>query len=966
MKLGLDIGSTTIKCILLDDEEEIIFKTYRRHYSKIVEESVKLLEEIAKNYLIDNHVKLMISGSGAMGLANQNGLDFMQEVFATKQAVERYYPDCDCVIELGGEDAKILFLGRQLEVRMNGTCAGGTGAFIDQMANLLNCDTASINELANNAKQHYTIASRCGVFAKSDIQPLLNQGAKKEDVALSIYYAIVNQTIAGLAQGRKISGKVLYLGGPLTYMSELRKCFDTVLKVDGKCPDNSLYYVSLGCAFSANQEVDVKEVIAKLKDYGKNCAFNYMEPLFKTQEEYEEFVARHQKTVVEQEDITCYNKEAYLGVDAGSTTLKSVLISSEGKLLWSNYQKNNGELITLVRDMLKMLYQEYPDIKIVGACATGYGEELVKNAFRFDEGIVETVAHLTGAKSFKEDVDFIIDIGGQDMKCFMVKDGVIDNIFLNEACSSGCGSFLQTFASSLGYDIESFAKLGLFAKKPVDLGSRCTVFMNSSVKQAQKDGATIEDISAGLAVSVVKNALYKVIRLNKEALGKNIIVQGGTFYNDALLRAFEKELGCFVIRPNIAGLMGAYGAALFVKNRGYHKSSLLSLDELLNFDYSVSSVKCGGCENHCQLTINRFNERKFISGNKCDRVNNKKSDNSLNIYEYKRNLLKGYKDVEGPRGIVVGLPMGLNMFELLPFWYTFFTKLGFGVKSTMFSDNSTYSLGQNTIPSDTVCFPAKLVHGHVEKLIVDGVDAIFYPCMSYNVDEKVAKNKYNCPVVAYYPEVIGANISSLKNIIYINDYVSLNKPLVFVKKMTDILKKYFTGISQHDVYHAAIGAYHEYHNYMQNIYGETKRIIDKANEDNKEIIVLAGRPYHIDPLINHGIDHMICSYGCALVSEDGVAHLNKNHPDVHVLNQWTYHARLYDSCEYVLDKPNMDFVQLVSFGCGCDAITQDECRRILKENNKIYTQLKIDEINNLGACKIRIRSLLAALKEERL
>ena len=700
MRVGLDVGSTTIKCVVLNENDDIVYSSYERHFSKIVEKTVELLEKLKNDVIKGEKCQLMISGSAGMGMAQCNQIGFTQEVFATKIACDRLNPDVDVVIELGGEDAKILFISNRLEVRMNGSCAGGTGAFIDQMATLLNCDASKLNEYATNATRSYTIASRCGVFAKTDIQPLLNQGAKKEDIALSIFYAIVNQTIAGLAQGRPISGNVLYLGGPLTFLSNLRKCFDKVLKLEGKCPDNSLYYVALGAAFNASDEVDLNETIDKLKNYSSNTSFAYIEPLFKDEDDYLSFKQRHDLDYIPSVDINNYKGNAYLGIDAGSTTLKCVLIDEDGNILLEDYRSNNGNPIVLIKDFLINLYTRYPDVKIIGSGCTGYGEDITKNAFNIDEGIVETIAHLTSAKHFKKDVDFIIDIGGQDMKCFKIRNGIIDNIFLNEACSSGCGSFLQTFATNLGYDIADFAKLALFADKPVDLGSRCTVFMNSSVKQAQKDGASIENISAGLAISVVKNALYKVIRCaSVEDLGKNIVVQGGTFYNDAVLRAFEKELNVNVIRPNIAGLMGAYGVALYVKNKNYQKSNILTLDDLLSFEHKVNNINCGLCENHCQLTVNTFNDnRKFISGNRCERPITKKVKTKLNMYDVKREKLKQFTSLKGTKDITVGLPMGLNMYELLPFWSVFFNTLGFNVVTSDYSNRMTYLRGQNSIP----------------------------------------------------------------------------------------------------------------------------------------------------------------------------------------------------------------------------------------------------------------------------
>ncbi|MBP3284185.1 MAG: 2-hydroxyacyl-CoA dehydratase [Clostridia bacterium] len=968
MQIGLDIGSTTIKCVVLDEQQKIIYSSYERHFSQITEKAAELFGKIREKFPKEKKVKLAISGSAGMGMAESIHIPFIQEVYATRIATTKLAPNTDIVIELGGEDAKILFLSNGIEVRMNGTCAGGTGAFIDQMATLLNVPIDEMNALAEKATKTYTIASRCGVFAKTDIQPLLNQGALKTDIASSIFYAVVNQTISGLAQGRELKGNILYLGGPLTFLPELRKSFDKTLHLTGTCPENSLYFVSLGAAFSAEEDFQLEKVIQSLKDYHSTEKYQSIPPLFANEAEYHEFIQRHGKTPVKYADAKIYKGNAYIGIDAGSTTVKMAVIDKDGNLLHSHYQSNSGNPVPLVKDFLIDFYEKYPKIKIAGTAVTGYGEDIIKNAFKVDYGIVETMAHFTAAKKFMPNVDFIIDIGGQDIKCFKIKNGVIDNIFLNEACSSGCGSFLQTFANALGYSIEDFAKLGLFADKPVDLGSRCTVFMNSSVKQAQKDGASIENISAGLSISVVKNALYKVIRATSpEALGKNVIVQGGTFLNDAVLRAFEQEMKLNVIRPNIAGLMGAYGAALYAKNKAGKKSSstLLSKNELKNFQHDIKVINCGLCSNNCQLTVNDFgNGRKFISGNRCERPITKKAQNSeLNIYEYKLKLLKSYQPIPGTRG-KIGIPMGLNMYELLPFWHKFFTTLGFEVVTSPLSNRKLYLEGQTTIPSDTVCFPAKLMHGHVENLIKQGVETIWYPCMTYNIDEGLGDNHYNCPVVAYYPEVIASNIKELKNINFIYDYIGIHRKKDFSVKIYDILTKYFQGLTKTEVRNAAKLAYAEYHNYLRAIHQKGDEIIEKAEKENKQIIVLSGRPYHVDPEINHGIDKLISAFNVAIISEDVLSAKVKKFA-TSVLNQWTYHSRLYAAAKYIKDKPNMNLIQLVSFGCGVDAITTDEVREILEEEGKIYTQIKIDEITNLGAVKIRLRSLFAALEEQK-
>lgn len=970
-KIGLDIGSTTIKCVVLNEKEEIIYKTYERHYSLIAQKIEELLSNLQRDVLKDEeNAMIALSGSAGMGIAEASKFPFIQEVYATRIATLKLQPNTDVIIELGGEDAKILFLSNGVEVRMNGTCAGGTGAFIDQMASLLNVEISNMNELAKEKEKIYTIASRCGVFAKSDIQPLLNQGARKQDIAASIFYAVVNQTIAGLAQGREIKGNVLYLGGPLTFLSELRNAFDDVLKTKGTCPDNSLYYVALGTAYSANEVINLPLLLERVKKYSTTNNFAYQTPLFSSKEEYDEFVERHNKDKVNTLDLKDYNGKCYLGIDAGSTTIKLVLIDENKNIRYSKYMSNAGNPVPIIKEELISLYRNYPSINIVSSTATGYGEDIIKNAFKIDFGIVETIAHFVAAKNFMPNVDFIIDIGGQDIKCFKIHNGTIDNIFLNEACSSGCGSFLQTFATALGYKIEDFAKLGLFSRKPVDLGSRCTVFMNSAVKQAQKDGATIEDISAGLSRSVVKNALYKVIRASsKDELGKNIVVQGGTFLNDAVLRAFEMEMNMNVVRPNISGLMGAYGAALYSMTMGNDKSTLISLEELESFIHEIKVTNCKLCQNNCRLTINKFsNNRQFIGGNRCERpITKKQQASEYNLYSYKQEQLLELinKHSSNKRG-KIGIPLGLNMYELFPFWKVLFEALGFEVICSPFSNRKIYLKGQATIPSDTVCFPAKLIHGHILSLIEQGVDTIFYPCMSYNINEHKGDNHYNCPVVAYYPEVINSNVKDLKNknITFIKDYVGIHRKKDFAKKFHLILQKYFKDITVKEVKNASKTAYKALEKYENKINLKADEIIANARINNLPIIVLSGRPYHLDPEINHGIDKMISTFNVAILSEDVIAKKVKNKITVHTLNQWTYHSRLYLAASYIGKTKDMNLVQLVSFGCGVDAITTDEIRDILEKNNKIYTQIKIDEITNLGAVKIRIRSLLSALKEK--
>lgn len=963
LRIGIDVGSTTLKCIVLDEDDNIIFSSYERHYSQIIKKTKELLEKFMEEYSCDEYVNLAISGSAGMGLADRCQILFIQEVYATRVAVGKLIPEADVVIELGGEDAKILFLTDGLEVRMNGSCAGGTGAFIDQMATLLNITPSEMNDLAKSYDKLYTIASRCGVFAKSDVQPLLNQGAKKNDVAASIFYAVVNQTIAGLAQGRELSGNIVYLGGPLTFLSELRKSFDKTLNTNGISPNNSLYFVALGTAFMA-QKVNIKSILNMIQNENNTGVFAHTPPLFNSTKEYEDFISRHSTEKVIYSNPKEYNGKAYLGIDAGSTTIKMVIIDDKENILNSVYLSNRGNPVSIVKDFLQDFYNDYPNIEISCSTVTGYGEDIIKNAFQIDYGIVETIAHFTGAKKFKPNVDFIIDIGGQDIKCFKIKNGIVDNIFLNEACSSGCGSFLQTFAEALNYNIQDFSNLGYFAQNPVDLGSRCTVFMNSSVKQAQKDGATLEDISAGLSISVVKNALYKVIRVtSNNQLGKNIVVQGGTFLNNAVLRAFEIEIGQNVIRPNIAGLMGAYGAALYAKSNSKDKSSILSLDKLKSFSHEVQGTNCKLCSNNCRLTINIFDaNRKFISGNRCERpLTKKEGRKQLSIYDYKLKLLSKYKPVKGQRG-QIGIPMVLNMYELLPFWHKFFTELGFEVITSPKSNKDIYLKGQHTIPSDTICYPAKLVHGHIEALIDSGISTIFYPCMSYNLDEGLGDNHYNCPVVAYYPEVIDANVPQIRDINFIYDYIGLHRPKDFTKKIYTILNKIFKDISLSEIKIASNKAYDEYYCHLENIQNMGKHYIDYANKNNLPIIVLAGRPYHVDPEINNGIDKLICQLGAVVISEDVISGNVSKFPTT-VLNQWTYHARLYAAAKYISNKDNINLVQLVSFGCGLDAVTTDEVREILENEGKIYTQIKIDEITNLGAVKIRLRSLMEALNQ---
>ena len=955
-----------MKTVAMDEENRLVYSDYQRHYSQIIEKGKEMLTA-AMNALGDEEVTISLSGSAGMGLAEAAEIPFVQEVYATRVAAKTFIPDTDTIIELGGEDAKILFLKNGLEVRMNGTCAGGTGAFIDQMATLLGISRDDIDRLAEGSTEIYTIASRCGVFAKSDIQPLINQGARTEDIAASILVAVVNQTIAGLAQGRKIEGKVIYLGGPLTFIKHLRLYFDKAIGTEGICPENSLYYVAMGSALSpGGKKMRLSGIIEALENYRGKGSYTKLEPLFRDEEEYKAFSERHVKATVPLRDPSKYSGRAYLGIDAGSTTIKTCLLAENGDLLLSRYSPNNGNPVQAIQSFLSALYETYPDITIAASASTGYGEDLMKSAFNLDFSLVETEAHFLGAKHFMPDVDFIIDIGGQDIKCFRIRDGVIDDIFLNEACSSGCGSFLQTFANAMGKSASEFAQLAITAKSPVDLGSRCTVFMNSSVKQAQKDGASINDISAGLAISVVKNALYKVIRTsNPDELGHRIVTQGGTFLNDAVLRAFEKELNLEVVRPTIAGLMGAYGAALYAQmmaqRKGIILSSTISKEELDSLVHSVKNVRCNGCTNHCLLTINSFgSKRRLISGNRCERPVTgmaPKKDDEYNVYAYKQELLAAYRErKEGKRG-TLGLPLALGIYELLPFYVTLFQELGYDTVVSPFSTREIYIHGQASIPSDTVCFPAKLMHGHVQYLVDQKVDRIFIPCSSYNIDEEKGNNHFNCPVVAYYGEVIKGN-QDLAGIPLTLGYLSLEHPEHLAKRISELFD-----VRKKEARKAIDKAFAELAAYRRRITEKAEEVISKSRAEGRQIIVLAGRPYHTDPEINHGIDRMIVSLGASVVTEDSIAPLtDKGH--FGVLNQWTYHARMYDAARYVTKHKDMNIVQLVSFGCGLDAVTTDEVKDILRASDRIYTQIKIDEITNLGAVKIRMRSLFAAIEME--
>lgn len=967
--LGIDVGSTTVKAVAIDEDGKILYKSYVRHFAKVKETVLAELEKVHKKY--PGQYCACITGSAGLGLSQRCSVAFVQEVQAAFTAIRKYYPDADAAVELGGEDAKIIFITGGTEQRMNGSCAGGTGAFIDQMATLLNVTVKEMDELSLKAERVYPIASRCGVFAKSDIQPLINQGAQKADIAASIFQAVVDQTVSGLAQGRRIKGKVLFLGGPLHFLEGLKKAFKTTLKLtpeNAVFPDDAPCFMAIGAALHSAtvKSRDLGDIISSIANSSGSEEIITGEPLFSDKDEYTKFVARHRATDLEFCDISTYEGGAYLGIDSGSTTTKLILITPDSRILYSYYQSNNGQPLDIVIEKLKEIFALSDGrIEILGSAVTGYGEDLIKAAIKADFGIVETVAHFKAALHFNPKVDFIIDIGGQDIKCFKIKNGAIDSIMLNEACSSGCGSFIQTFARAMGMEIDKFSMCGLYAKRPVELGSRCTVFMNSAVKQAQKEGATVEDISAGLSSSIVKNAIYKVIRAaSADELGDNIVVQGGTFLNDAVLRSFEKETGKQVIRPGIAGLMGAFGAALYAKENVIGSSTTLDSDALKNFSYVSKSTNCHGCTSNCNVNIITFGDgSRYVSGNKCERgAGLKPASAELDIYSYKQErLLESVTGAAGKRG-KVGLPLQLVMYEQLPLWAGFFESLGFEVVLSEKSSRKLYFLGQHTVASDTACYPAKLMHGHIESLLDKGVDFIFLPCESYNLDEHCSVNHYNCPVVAYYSELLKANNERLTDDNFIMPYLDLNSEKSAVGKLYAVFSKF--GISKREITRALKVGFLRLNEYHADVRARGNYIIEKAAEEGKQLVVLAGRPYHLDNEINHGINKLLTSLGIAVLSEDAVFD-KAERVKVNVLNQWTYHARLYRAAQYCCEHENANLVQLVSFGCGIDAITTDEVRSIMEKNGKLYTQIKIDEINNLGVVKIRLRSMLAAIEESK-
>lgn len=978
VQLGIDIGSTTIKVVAIDSKQNIIFEKYKRHFSEIKSTLIDMLNQ-ANEALGNIDFNAMITGSGGVSIAKLLKIPFIQEVVATAKAVEVLAPACDVAIELGGEDAKILYFSNGIEQRMNGICAGGTGSFIDQMASLLQTDASGLNELAKSYSVIYPIASRCGVFAKTDIQPLINEGAAKEDLAASIFQAVVNQTISGLACGKPIRGNVAFLGGPLHFLSELRERFIDTLNLTEKTtilPENGHIFAAFGSAASCLQEgkTNFLELLNNIeKQEAMNIEVTRLSPLFKSKEEYEIFKERHAKEKVLKRELSDYSGNAFLGIDAGSTTTKVALISEEGELLYSFYGSNQGNPLKVVISTLNDLYKKMPkDVKIKNSCVTGYGEGLIKEALMMDIGQIETVAHYRAAKFFKPDVDFILDIGGQDMKCIRIKNGVIDSVLLNEACSSGCGSFIETFSKSLNYAVSDFAKIALLAKNPIDLGSRCTVFMNSRVKQAQKEGAEVSDISAGLAYSVIKNALLKVIKISDpKALGKSIVVQGGTFYNDAVLKSFEVISEREAVRPDIAGLMGAFGASLIALdkfNEGY-ETTLISQEAMDNLEIKTKLTRCKGCTNNCLLTINSFSGgRKFVTGNRCETGAGKEKVNKdiPNLYEYKQKRLFGYEPLskeEAYRG-VVGIPRVLNMWENYPFWHTFFTELGFRVELSPMSSKALYEMGIESIPSESACYPAKLVHGHIMYLIKKGINFIFYPSVVYERKEfEDADCNYNCPIVASYSENIKNNVEELreKNINFMNPFLSFDDKDALIKRLYHEFKG--MGISEEEVDIAVEKSWNEWEYFRDDMHNKGIEALEYIDKNNLTGIVLSGRPYHADPEINHGIPELIASYNIAVFTTDSIAHLGNIERPLVVRDQWTYHSRLYQAASFVRTRKNLEMIQLNSFGCGLDAVTTDEVKDILVASNKIYTSLKIDEVNNLGAARIRIRSLIAAIED---
>jgi len=983
-RLGVDIGSTTVKIAIINEKNEMLFSDYKRHFANIQETLTELLEEgrdaLKEKGIEDVTLSPTITGSGGLTLSKHLQIPFVQEVVAVATSLKDFAPHCDVAIELGGEDAKIIYFskGGGIDQRMNGICAGGTGSFIDQMASLLQTDAAGLNKYAENYKAIYPIAARCGVFAKTDIQPLINDGATREDLAASIFQAVVNQTISGLACGKPIRGNIAFLGGPLHFLPELRNAFIRTLNLTGDAiiaPEHSHLFAALGSAMNSDlsSTVSMDELIERLS-HGIKMEFEIkrLEPLFKDQDSYDRFRARHESATVKKEYLANYHGNAYLGIDAGSTTTKIALVSESGDLLYSFYSGNNGNpLATAIRAFteLKVILPE--DVKIAYSCSTGYGEALLKSALMLDEGEVETVAHYYAAAFFQPDVDCILDIGGQDMKCIKIKNKTVDSVQLNEACSSGCGSFIETFAKSLNYSIQDFAKAALFAKNPTDLGTRCTVFMNSNVKQAQKEGADPADISAGLAYSVIKNALFKVIKItDPKQLGEHVVVQGGTFYNDAVLRAFERISGVKAIRPDIAGIMGAFGAALIARERCEGKpTTMLPIDQIISLNYTTKMARCHGCTNSCRLTINIFDgNRRFVSGNRCEKGlgKEKAQDRVPNLFEYKNNRIFDYEPLSvdaAPRG-VIGIPRVLNLYENYPFWAVFFRELGFRVILSPSSTRKIYELGIESIPSESECYPAKLAHGHISWLIKEGIKTIFYPCIPFERNETPdANNHFNCPIVTSYAENIKNNVEELESehIRFLNPFMAFTNEKILTDRLVSVFAKEY-GIKAEETKTAAHLAWNELLKAKRDIERKGEEVLKYMEATGTRGIVLAGRPYHVDPEINHGIPELITSYGFAVLTEDSVSHLGQVERPLIVMDQWMYHSRLYRAANFVKTRDDLDLIQLNSFGCGLDAVTTDAVDDILSNSGKIYTVLKIDEVNNLGAARIRVRSLIAALR----
>lgn len=984
LNIGIDVGSTTVKVVVMDSNNQILFNEYKRHYSNTKKTIDLLLDEILDKFK-NNSFTITMTGSGAITLAKFLNVNFVQEVIACKNAIEKYAKETDVCIELGGEDAKIIYFDQTIEQRMNGSCAGGTGSFLDQMAVLLDTTTEGLNELAKNGKTIYPIASRCGVFAKADVQPLLNEGAKKEDVSLSIMQAVVNQTISGLACGKPIKGNVLFLGGPLTYLSTLKDRFIDTLNLKEneivKSQIDSKIFVCVGSILDKEKKnvvtVDeLKQMKDKLNNFTEDES-NNLPVLFKNEKDYEKFKKRHSKNSINKVSIDNYKGDIFVGIDAGSTTCKVVAINRKGELLYDNYQSNKGTPFDTVKSMILDLYDKLPSgVVIRQSGSTGYGEMLIKTAFNLDISEIETMSHFEAANHFLPGVESIIDIGGQDMKYIRIKDGAVNSIMLNEACSSGCGSFIETLGKSLGISVDKFVDLAIKSKAPIDLGSRCTVFMNSKIKQTQKEGRPLGDIFAGLSYSVIRNAIQKVMKIrDMSSLGDKIVVQGGTFLNDAVLKAFENITGKEVIRPSIAGLMGAYGIALIALDN-YKKyddkeivSSMLTKDEILNLKVKTTNTRCQRCENHCALTINMFNEKRFISGNRCERGSGNNGSNSTlpNMYSWKYDRIFNYSPIENPKRGEIGIPRVLNMYENYPLWFTILTKLGFKVVISDHSNRRIYESGIESMPSESVCYPAKLVHGHIMNLIGKGIKTIFYPCVMYERKEfKDTDNNYNCPIVQSYSEAIKLNVDDLEknNITFINPFLPLEKKNL-VKRLLEIPEFKQYNFKKKEVENAVEAGLKEQEKYKKDVQKKGEEFLDYIVKHNEKAIVLAGRPYHLDKEVNHGIDTMINSLGLAVLSEDSICHLSKIDSKLRIMNQWEYHARVFNACDVVSRYDNLELVNLNSFGCGLDAIITDQAEEILKFNNKLYTTIKIDEVNNLGTAKIRIRSLIASMNKRK-